>query len=88
MKKSRNSGKHFFRKLFPGNMGRDSSFFSGKLFDFLEFFGWDYLVKVKLKNLTVPAEITRSGHQTKIKMYECHFYKVDWQELDRLVEAA
>jgi len=27
----------------------DSGFFSGELFDLLEFFGWDYLVKVKLK---------------------------------------
>ncbi len=38
--------------------------------------------------ITVPAKITRSGHQTKIKMYEHHFYKADWQEIDRLVEAA
>jgi hypothetical protein len=29
----------------------DSGFFDGSLFDLLEFFGWDYLVKVKLKNL-------------------------------------
>ena len=37
-----------------------------------------------------------SGHQTEIKMYENHFYKADWKELDistgsiqrRLVEAA
>ena len=29
----------------------DSGFFSGALFDLLESFGWDYLVKVKLKNL-------------------------------------
>jgi len=29
----------------------DSGFFSGMLLDLLEFFGWDYLVKVKLKNL-------------------------------------
>ncbi len=29
----------------------DSGFFSGKLFDSLESFGWDYLVEVKLKNL-------------------------------------
>jgi len=31
----------------------DSGFFSGKLFDLLESYGWDYLVKVKLKNLAV-----------------------------------
>jgi len=29
----------------------DSGFFGGKLLDLLEFFGWDYLIKVKLKNL-------------------------------------
>ena len=29
----------------------DSGFFSGRLFDTLESFCWDYLVKVKLKNL-------------------------------------
>ncbi|HZK96982.1 MAG TPA: transposase [Prolixibacteraceae bacterium] len=29
----------------------DSGFFSGELFDLLELFNWDYLVKVKLKNL-------------------------------------
>ncbi len=29
----------------------DSGFFSGELLDLLEGFGWDYLIKVKLKNL-------------------------------------
>jgi len=38
--------------------------------------------------IAVPAKITRSGHQTEIRMYENHFYKADWKELDRLVEAA
>jgi len=38
--------------------------------------------------VAVPAKITRSGHQTEIKLYEHHFYKADWEELDRLVEAA
>jgi hypothetical protein len=38
--------------------------------------------------IAVPAKITRSGHQTEIKMYENHSYKADWKELDRLVEAA
>jgi len=37
--------------------------------------------------IAVPAKITRSGHQTEIKMYENHFYKADRKELDRLVEA-
>ena len=53
--------------------------------------------------IAVPAKITRSGHQTElkianttknkqfgeqIKMYENHFHKADWKELDSLVEAA
>jgi len=38
--------------------------------------------------ISVPAKITRSGHQTEIKMYENHFHKADWKELDRLIEAA
>ena len=38
--------------------------------------------------IAVPAKITRSGHQTELKMYEHHFYKSDWEELDRLIEAA
>ena len=38
--------------------------------------------------IAVPAKITRNGHQTEIKMYENHFHKADWKELDRLVEAA
>lgn len=38
--------------------------------------------------IAVPAKITRSGYQTEIKMYENHFHKADWKELDSLVEAA
>jgi len=38
--------------------------------------------------ISVPAKITRSGHRTELKMYEHHFYKADWEELDRLIEAA
>jgi hypothetical protein len=38
--------------------------------------------------ISVPAKITRSGHQMKIKLYEHHFYKADWEELDKLIEAA
>lgn len=38
--------------------------------------------------ITVPAKITKSGHQIEIKMYENHFYKDAWEELDRLIEAA
>jgi len=38
--------------------------------------------------ISVPAKITRSGHQTELKMYEHHFYKAYWEELDRLIEVA
>jgi hypothetical protein len=34
----------------------DSGFFSGELFDRLESYGWDYLVKMTLKNLEKPLE--------------------------------
>jgi len=36
----------------------------------------------------VPAKITRSGNQIELKMYEHHFHKDAWEELDRLIEAA
>ena len=38
--------------------------------------------------IAIPAKITKSGHQTEIKMYEYHFYKADWGEFDKLIEAA
>jgi len=38
--------------------------------------------------IAVPARITSSGHQIELKMYEHHFYKADWEELDRLIDAA
>jgi hypothetical protein len=53
--------------------------------------------------IAVPAKITSSGHQIEstianankneqfseqLKMYEHHFYKADWEELDRLIEGA
>jgi len=38
--------------------------------------------------IAVPAKITRSGHQVELKMYEHHFYKDAWEELDRLIETA
>ena len=39
-------------------------------------------------HITVPAKITSSGHQIELRMYEHYFYKADWEELDRLIEAA
>jgi len=38
--------------------------------------------------IAVPAKITISGHQIELRMYEHHFYKDAWEELDRLIEAA
>lgn len=38
--------------------------------------------------ISVPAKITRSGHQVELKLYEHHFYKADWEEFDKLIEAA
>jgi hypothetical protein len=38
--------------------------------------------------IKLPAKITRSGHKSEIKMYEHHFYKNDWIELDRIVSVA
>ena len=37
--------------------------------------------------ISVPAKITSSEHQIELKMYEHHFYKDAWEELDRLTEA-
>ncbi len=57
---SASTGKVFFRA--------DSGFFRGELFDLLEneSFNWDYLVKVKLKNLT--------------KLLESQSWKVDYKD--------
>ena len=38
--------------------------------------------------ISVPAKITRSGHRIELKMYEHHFYRDAWEELDKLIEAA
>lgn len=39
-------------------------------------------------SIVIPAKITSKGHQIELKIYEHHFYEADWEELDRLVEAA
>ena len=38
--------------------------------------------------VAVPARITRSGRRIELKMYERHFHRDDWEELDRLLAAA
>ena len=67
----------------------DSGFFSGELL-----ISEKILLYVNLHTRRVHgkrqgySKITRSGHQMELKLYEHHFYKADWEELDRLVEAA
>jgi hypothetical protein len=43
------------------------------------------------KKLQIPYQFPRMaypGHQIELRMYEHHSYKADWEELDRLIEAA
>ncbi len=40
-----------------------------------------------MKKKRTAAVKNISGHQIELKMYEHHFYKADWEELDRLNEA-
>jgi hypothetical protein len=77
----RNVRKVFFRA--------DSGFFSGKLFDLLESFSWDYLVKVKLKNLEKLLEsqawIELPGNKS---VAICSFtYKANGWEKPRVLKA-
>lgn len=38
--------------------------------------------------ISVPAKMTRSGRRVELKMYENHFFREDWEELDALLAAA
>jgi hypothetical protein len=38
--------------------------------------------------IPVPIKITSSGHQIELRMDEHHFCEYDWEEPDRLIEAA
>jgi hypothetical protein len=38
--------------------------------------------------ISASAKITSSGHQIELRMYELDFYKADWEELNKLIEAA
>lgn len=42
----------------------------------------------KWVSIAVQTKITSCGHQIELKMYEHHYYKTDWKELDRLIELA
>ncbi len=64
----------------------DSGFFSGSLFDFLERLGWDYLVKVKLKNLKTLMEAQSwEKSENKKGSWTCEFdYKASgWSKARR-----
>ena len=62
----KNITKVFFRA--------DSGFFAGGLFDLLESFRWDYLVKVKLKNLEELLQLqTWVGVEGKKDVAICEF---------------
>jgi len=36
---------------------------------------------------SLPTNLTRSGNQLELKMYEHHFYKDAWEELDSFIKA-
>lgn len=38
--------------------------------------------------VAVPAKIVRGGRRRELKMYENHFFREDWEELDGLLDAA
>ena len=53
----------------------DSGYFSGKLFDLLENFNWEYLVKVKLKNLKQLLEKQEWAAAEGLEnVWVCEFY--------------
>ena len=60
----------------------DSGFFSGELFDLLESFNWDYLVKVKLKNLEKLQEALETMLLNGVKLNK--WVEVRFQYEDRL----
>lgn len=82
-----------FRASLPTNLLKkvffraDSGFFSGKLFDLLESFGWDYLVKVKLKNLSrllekQTWEVIDKGNDVAICEFE--YQAAEWTKSRKL----
>jgi hypothetical protein len=72
----------------------DSGFFSGNLFDLLESYSWDYLVKVKLKNLEDMLKAIRSvkeyvevsylGEKTMVPVYQyvCYISSYDMDAVE------
>jgi hypothetical protein len=65
----------------------DSGFFSGELFDLLESFNWDYLVKVKLKNLEKLLQ-SQTWFSIKGDVAICEFtYKANGWSKPRVLKA-
>lgn len=67
----------------------DSGFFSGKLFDLLESYAWDYLVKVKLKNLDRLLESQTwevIDKQQDIAICEFEYQAAEWTK-SRMLKA-
>jgi len=71
----KNVTKVFFRA--------DSGFFSGKLFDLLESFDWDYLVKVKLKKIVIllkKQKLQVIDNQKDIAICEFAYKAGSWEK--------
>ena len=59
----------------------DSGFFNGELFDLLEELNWDYLVKVKLKNLTSLLLAQQWNKvSTKVSICEFEYQAKNWKK--------
>jgi hypothetical protein len=68
----------------------DSGFFGGNLFDLLESYGWDYLIKVKLKNLKNVLENqtwTLAEHQNGVSICEFDYTTKSWNGKIRVFKA-
>jgi hypothetical protein len=68
----------------------DSGFFDGALFDLLESFEWDYLVKVKLKNLKQilgNQDFTALAGQKEISVCEFEYSTKSWNGKLRKLKA-
>lgn len=78
--------------LIPQNIEKiffraDSGFFNGKLFDLLESKDWDYLIKVKLKNLKkiLTSQIwTHSQENPKVSICEFDYQAKGWKRKRKL----
>ncbi len=66
----------------------DSAFFDGALLDYLEWYGCQYLIKVKLKNLVellMAQEWRKSRHNSNIETAEFMYQCAGWKRARRFV---